>query len=305
MKDGFRLKAYERWDDPDGHFIQFKNFYRDDPFYTDSTKVEAINNFLFQKEQFYDLKMKLSILESSVTRQSLQESNKPSDFSQIFQEFYKEHKMTLETIKKEQTKIFDYKKMNKFVQQYYLLLKEKVEEVNIHESLLEMNIESMTTVAHQLVTLLELPKEDLTEIEKKRIKQNKDYVGFAIKRTKIDDQFTYSVNDETIKKEANKHTTSAIERFINKNTQKVSKILENRKDLDKIVVNVSFQKKTVQGKIQFSFTNGDRFDVFNQLVKVEYETGKISYRMPTTFHNVSKDNRFQKKTSQEWMIENF
>lgn len=120
-----------------------------------------------------------------------------------------------------------------------------------------------------------------------------------------------SYKNDAIKKESTRNAIETLNKFVKKNTDKISLIFEKRPEC--ITTNQSFslgnETERLQGIIDVK-CNNDSFQIQNQIVyvpEVEKDDWQRTdyFRFPTTFHNILHNGVKKKSASEKWMNEEF
>lgn len=110
-----------------------------------------------------------------------------------------------------------------------------------------------------------------------------------------------------LEKEANRMTREMMDRFISKNTTKLSEITAKKNNLNTVeLLSANTSRGVVEGIMKLIFNDASEFTVHNKVVLSYSKYNKPFYRFPTTFHNVIlSDGSKMSKPSEESMIAQF
>lgn len=110
-----------------------------------------------------------------------------------------------------------------------------------------------------------------------------------------------------LEKEAARMTKEMMERFISKNTSKLSEITAKKNNLNTIeLLSASTSRGVVEGSMKLTFNDKSEFTVHNKVVLSHSKYNKPFYRFPTTFHDVILSNGTKvSKPSEESMVSQF
>jgi len=173
---------------------------------------------------------------------------------------------------------------------------------NVYEDAIDANKKWLYLVANYVIKKVkENPKES------KMTLFAKDPFGYHVASLVLDRGKPKNNYSNILDNEAKKMTDKMMNRFISKNTSKLSEIVvrkNNMKDVTLIDANTS--KGTVEGTLKFNFKDKSEFIVHNKVVHSYSKYNTPFYRVPTTFHSVKMpDGSNMKQPSESKMIDVF
>lgn len=174
---------------------------------------------------------------------------------------------------------------------------------NVYDDALKANKKWLRVLAERVIkTCTEHPKDSKMKLFAR------DPFGYHIAYLIIDYNMSVLPNHLTLlDKEAKKITDDMMEHFINKNTSKLSEIVAKKNNMQTVkLVDASTSRGTVEGTINFEFSDGSSFTVRNKVVMSYSKYNTPFYRYPTTFHNVKMpDGSTMSQPSEERMLDVF
>lgn len=178
---------------------------------------------------------------------------------------------------------------------------------NVYKDALAANYKWLLTIAEHIITTKAETKKSLYDLFK--MDPFAMHIGrMIITHEKFGNKEVINENYKNIlKKEATRMTKEMMDRFIEKNTKKLSEIVVKKNNLKDIkLVKADTARGVVEGIMTFTFKDKSYFTVNNKVVMSYSKYDKPFYRFPTTFHNVYlPTGERMSKPSEERMIDVF
>lgn len=126
---------------------------------------------------------------------------------------------------------------------------------------------------------------------------------------RVSDEYFHKtpIREDQVAMKAESIVNSIHSTFIGKIVQKLSPIIKERNQRDSHGVSrfeirsLSINSGTLEGILDFTFQDGDRFSVWNSVVTV-WEAAAPFHRFPTTFHDISLAEKKVKSEALAWMV---
>jgi len=178
---------------------------------------------------------------------------------------------------------------------------------NVYKDALKANESWLSSVGEFVIKRINEPTEKRLTLYKLFENPFSLHVAHLITKS---DNFKYFIvpnYQKILKKEAKEMTDDMMQRFIEKNTNKLSEIVAKKNNLNDInILNARTNRGVVEGTMKFTFTDNAEFVVNNKVVLSRSKYNKPFYRYPTTFHNVIlSDRTILIQPSEERMVELF